>query len=127
MAAADAVLCASGTVTLEATLLKRPMVVAYRLSRLTWFLVATLGWVRVRHVALPNLLADRPFVPEFLQNDARPESLGPALLKLLNGQEQDASDWHDACVKIHHQLRQDASASAASNVLSLIESAVGGR
>jgi lipid-A-disaccharide synthase len=119
MAAADAVLCASGTATLEATLLKRPTVVVYRLSRLTWFLVATLGWVRVRHVALPNLLAERPFVPEFLQDDARPERIGPAVLQALDSAGS-PGDWYDACAEIHRRLRRDASAGAATAILKLI-------
>ncbi len=119
IAAADAVLCASGTATLEATLIKRPMVVVYRLAALTWFLVATLGWVRVRHVALPNLLAPQPFVPELLQNAARPERIGAALLAALDNR-SGAGDWYDACVTIHRELRRDASATAAATILDLI-------
>jgi len=120
LAAADVTLCASGTATLEATLLKRPMVVAYRVSGLTWFLVATLRWVRVRHVALPNLLADKPFVPEFLQDEARPDLLGPAVLAALDGSHHGHGEWYQSCLKIHRQLRRGASARAASTVLSLI-------
>ena len=123
LGAADAALCASGTATLEAMLLKRPMVVAYRLSGFTWFLVATLGWVNVRHVALPNLLTDEPFVPEFLQDQARADRLGPALLDALKVS-GDSGDWYDACLEIHHTLRRDASVRAAAAVLSLIDNPV---
>ncbi|CAN0604431.1 unnamed protein product, partial [Ectocarpus sp. 12 AP-2014] len=72
MAAADVVLLASGTATLEAMLLKKPMVVGYRLSNFSYALVSRL--VKVPHVALPNLLAGKPLVPELLQDDATPET-----------------------------------------------------
>jgi lipid-A-disaccharide synthase len=82
MAAADVILCASGTATLEAMLVNRPMVVAYRLAPLTFALAKRM--VKVRWVSLPNLLADAPLVPEFLQDAAQPDSLGAALLHWLD-------------------------------------------
>lgn len=81
MTAADAVLLASGTATLEAMLLARPMVVAYRLSPLTYAIARRL--VRAPHVAIPNLLAGRRLVPEFIQHAATPAALGAALAELL--------------------------------------------
>ena len=81
MAAADAVLLASGTATLEAMLLARPMVVAYRLAPLTYAIARRL--VRTPHVAIPNLLADRTVVPEFIQHAATPAALGAAIAALL--------------------------------------------
>jgi lipid-A-disaccharide synthase len=81
MTAADAVLLASGTATLEAMLLARPMVVAYRLAPLTYAIARRL--VRAPHVAIPNLLAGRRLVPEFIQHAATPEALGAALAELL--------------------------------------------
>lgn len=81
MTAADAVLVASGTATLEAALLKRPMVITYRVPRLTAWMMrrqAYLPWV-----GLPNILANREVVPEFLQENATPEKLAQALLELL--------------------------------------------
>ncbi len=81
MAAADAVLLASGTATLEAMLLQRPMVVAYRLAPLTYAIARHL--VRTPHVAIPNLLAGRAVVPEFIQHAATPAALGAAIAHLL--------------------------------------------
>ncbi len=81
MAAADAVLLASGTATLEAMLLERPMVVAYRLAPLTYAIARRL--VHTPHVAIPNLLAGRAVVPEFIQHAATPAALGAAIADLL--------------------------------------------
>jgi lipid-A-disaccharide synthase len=81
MAAADAVLLASGTATLEAMLLARPMVVAYRLAPLTYAIARRL--VHTPYVAIPNLLAGRRLVPEFIQHAATPPALGAALAELL--------------------------------------------
>lgn len=83
MAAADVVLLASGTATLEAMLLDRPMVVAYRLSPVTWGVLRGLDMVKVKNVALPNLLAGETVVPELLQDRAVPAALGPAVHELL--------------------------------------------
>src|SRR5690606_6975111 len=84
MAAANAVLLASGTATLEATLLKRPMVVTYRMAPLSWALVKRL--VKTPFAALPNILAGRALVPELIQDDATPEAMVAALEPLLAGQ-----------------------------------------
>jgi len=84
MRAADAVLLASGTATLECLLLGRPMVVAYRGSALTAFLMLRMGLLKSRYVSLPNLLCAEPVVPELLQDEARPERLGAELARLLD-------------------------------------------
>ena len=114
MAASDAVLLASGTATLEALLLKRPMVVAYRLARLTYWLARWL--VHLPYFSLPNLLAGRALVPEFLQDEATPEALGAAVLKSL-----DDTVTRQALITafndLHKQLRRDADHSAAAAVL----------
>ncbi|WP_028007665.1 lipid-A-disaccharide synthase [Solimonas flava] len=83
MQAADAVLIASGTATLECLLLGRPMVVSYRGSPLTAWLLLKAGLLKTRYVSLPNLLADEAPVPELLQDDATPERLAAAVIELL--------------------------------------------
>jgi lipid-A-disaccharide synthase len=83
MAAADAVLLASGTATLECLLSGRPMVVAYRGSALTAFIMLQLGLLKTRHVSLPNLLCSEAVVPELLQDAAQPQRLAAELLPLL--------------------------------------------
>ncbi|HXR00181.1 MAG TPA: lipid-A-disaccharide synthase [Pseudomonas sp.] len=114
LAACDAVLIASGTATLEALLYKRPMVVAYRLAPLTYWILKRM--VKSPYVSLPNLLAQRLLVPELLQDAATAQALADTLLPLLdNGAEQTAG--FDA---IHRTLRRDASNQAADAVLSLI-------
>jgi len=83
MTASDAVLLASGTATLEAALLRRPMVVAYRMGALSWLLLRQL--VKIPYAALPNILAGRALVPELLQGGATPEAMAEALQPLLSG------------------------------------------
>jgi lipid-A-disaccharide synthase len=122
MAAADVVLTASGTASLEALLTKRPMVVAYKMVPLTYWLVRRLGVAKLPHFSLPNLLAGRALVPEFVQGQVRPEVLGPAVLGALDGTGL-APGWYDAFADIHRQLRCDASASAAREVLALVREA----
>jgi lipid-A-disaccharide synthase len=81
MAAADVVLVASGTATLEAALLRRPMVVAYRMPRISWWLMNSRR--KVPYVSLPNILAGESLVPEFLQDAATPVNLANAVIDLL--------------------------------------------
>jgi lipid-A-disaccharide synthase len=119
MAAADVVLTASGTASLEALLTKRPMVVAYKMVPLTYWLLRRLGVSKLPHFSLPNLLAGRSLVPEFVQDQVRPDVLGPALLGALDGTGLKPG-WYDAFTDIHRQLRCDASASAAREVLALV-------
>lgn len=82
MTAADIVLLASGTATLEAMLLKKPMVVAYKMSRLSYWMAKLL--IKVDYIALPNLLAKKLLVPEFIQKKANVENLSQALFYYLN-------------------------------------------
>ncbi len=117
LAAADAVLVASGTATLEAALVKRPMVVAYRLAPLTAWLMRSLKLMKADFIAQPNLLAGRQVVPEYLQEDVRPDVLGPALLAQL--QRPDHAELIATFTAIHATLRCDASARAADAILEL--------
>jgi len=118
MAASDVVLLASGTATLEAMLLKKPMVVGYRLSNFSYALVSRL--VKVPYVALPNLLAKQPLVPELLQDNATPEALGAAVLDLLENQ-QERERLVEVFTEIHHTLKQNADDKAAEAISNLLE------
>lgn len=117
MQASDAILMASGTVTLEAMLLKKPMVVAYKMASLTYRILSRL--VKSPYISLPNLLAGEKLVPEVLQNDVRPEILGPLVEKALQDSEQHGpmtQRFH----QLHLELRQDADQRAAEAVLQLV-------
>ncbi|MCP4040500.1 MAG: lipid-A-disaccharide synthase [Gammaproteobacteria bacterium] len=117
MAAADVVLLASGTAALEALLLKRPMVVTYRLHRLTAAIIRP--FMATKRYSLPNLLAGRDLVPELVQEDATPEKMGAAVLSYL---EQPAL-VEELCAearRLHEQLRRNANERATDAVLGLI-------
>lgn len=120
MAASDVVLLASGTATLEALLVKRPMVVAYRLGALTSFMLKHLKLFKAPFFAQPNLLAGRQVVPEFFNEDVRAEVLGPAVLEQLERADRD--ELVQTFASIHETLRQDASARAADAIVKLMRS-----
>lgn len=115
LAACDAVLIASGTATLEAMLYKRPMVVAYRLAPLTYWILKRM--VKSPYVSLPNLLAQRLLVPELLQDAATSEALAQTLAPLV----KDGTQQTDSFDQIHRTLRRDASNQAADAVLALLK------
>ncbi|HEX5802067.1 MAG TPA: lipid-A-disaccharide synthase [Azospira sp.] len=117
MTAADGVLVASGTATLEAALLKRPMVIAYKLAPFSHFLMKRMGYLP--YVGLPNILAGRFVVPEFIQHEATPEKLAAALLAQYadkDGQAAIVAEFE----RIHHELRQNTAERAAEAVLSCL-------
>lgn len=114
MAAADVVLLASGTATLEAMLLKRPMVVAYRVNALTWAIMRRL--VKTPFVSLPNLIAGERLVPELLQDAATPENLEQAAAHFLDDPGS-AAALRERFAAMHVGLRRDAAAHAAQAVL----------
>jgi lipid-A-disaccharide synthase len=118
MTASDAVLLASGTATLECALVKRPMVVAYRMAPLTSWLLREFGLVKTRFFSQPNLLAGRRLVPEFFQGEVRPEVLGPAALGELERSDRD--ELIAEFRRIHAELRRNASARAAEAILRLL-------
>lgn len=120
MAAADVVLLASGTAALEGALLGRPMVAAYRLAALTYFLLRTFRMIKVTHFTLPNLLSPAPLVPEFMQADATPEQMGAELLDLLQNSDR-RTEIERKFAKLHGELAQDANQRAANAVLGLIK------
>ena len=119
LAAADVVLVASGTATLETLLTQRPMVVAYRLGAVTAFLLRTLGLVKVRHFSQPNLLAGEGVVPEFIQEQVTPENLARAVSAWLD----DPAGVATLAARfeaIHRELRQDGARAAADVILELV-------
>ena len=119
MAASDAVLLASGTATLEATLLKRPMVVAYRMGALSWQLVRRL--VKTPYAALPNILSGGALVPELLQGAATPEALAAAMQPLLTDS-RTVEDQKQGFDRIHAGLQQGFAEGAATALVRLLES-----
>jgi lipid-A-disaccharide synthase len=119
LAAADAALVASGTATLETLLSGRPMVVAYRVSAVTAFVLRTLGLVKVRYFSQPNLLAGRALVPEFFQEQVNGAALGEALLGQL-GEPERMRELQEEFAAIHHRLRLGGAARAAQAILTLL-------
>jgi lipid-A-disaccharide synthase len=117
MTAADGVLLASGTATLEAALLKRTMVVTYRLSPATYR--AVLRRHSLPYVALPNILAGRFVVPELLQDDATPENLAQALLNQI-GDKVVRERQERIFLEMHHALRQDTGARLVEALLPML-------
>jgi lipid-A-disaccharide synthase len=117
MAAANIILLASGTATLEAMLLKRPMVVAYRVAPLTYQIMRRL--VTTKYIALPNILANRMLVPEFIQYAATPERLSGAVLSQLSDNGTIQATFNEF-QKFHDVLRRNASQQAAKAALALV-------
>ncbi|QDP01726.1 lipid-A-disaccharide synthase [Thalassotalea sp. PS06] len=111
MAASDCLLTASGTVTLEGALVKRPMVVAYKFQQLTYWIGRQL--VKLKWFSLPNLLANKALLPELLQSEVTPENLAKEVEPLLY---HDQQALIDEFTQIHQTLKQDASARAADAV-----------
>lgn len=114
--AADAVLLASGTATLETLLLGRPMVVAYRTSPVTAWLLLKAGLLKTRYVSLPNLLATEPTVPERLQDACTPQQLRDDLLPLLVDPAARRRQL-DRFADVRAQLALDAGQRAADAIL----------
>jgi len=122
MAAADMVIAASGTATLEAALLKRPMVIAYKMPRLSWWMMK--GRRYQPWVGLPNILAGEFIVPEFLQEDATPENLAQAALNLLNDHTVRAR-LEARFAAMLDELRQNTAQKLAAAVLPMLAQARG--
>jgi lipid-A-disaccharide synthase len=120
--AANAVLVASGTASLEAALCKRPMVVVYRLGALSAWVIRRLNLVKSKFFAQPNLLADRRVVGEYFQEQIDPASLGAELLAWLDDPGRRAQ-LESEFVGLHVNLKRDASARAAQAILELLRRA----
>ncbi len=119
MVAADVILLASGTATLEAMLAKRPMVVGYRIAPLTYTIVKGLGMLKVDRYALPNVLAGEDLAPELMQDDCTAENIATAVARWFR--DPFAVEALQARYRqLHLELRRDASACAADAVAELL-------
>lgn len=119
LAACDVCLVASGTATLEATLFKRPMVIAYRMQSLSWRLLAPKRlqpWV-----GLPNILCEDFVVPEFLQDAATPEALARATLDWMSGPDR-VDRLHTTFAALHASLQRDTANLATDAIQNVISS-----
>ena len=117
MSAADVVVMASGTTTLEALLLKRPMIIAYKVAGLSWAILSRI--VKTPFVGLPNLLAGKKLVPELLQAQATPQNLADATMSYFEHPEETQA-LRDTFYQMHETLRRDASERAAEAISELI-------
>jgi lipid-A-disaccharide synthase len=117
MEAANIIMLASGTATLEAMLLSKPMIVAYRLSFITYIIVKLLA--KIPYASLPNILAGKRLVPECLQSECTPEIISSELNKLLNSNEHMEQMKNDFSA-LSKQLRKGADSQAANAILELI-------
>lgn len=115
--AADGVLVASGTATLEVALFKKPMVIAYRMMRASWEILRHMGYQP--WVGLPNILEREFVVPELLQDAATPAAMADALWKQLQDPAQCAR-LHERFMRMHESLRRDTARESAQAVLQLI-------
>jgi len=120
MIAADGVLVASGTATLEAALLKRPMVITYRLNALSLWMMKRKGYLP--YYGLPNILCGRFVVPELIQEDATPENLAQALLNLVNDKKA-VAELEQTFLELHRTLRQNTAQKAAAAILPYLPNA----
>lgn len=118
MAASDVVVMASGTTTLEAMLLKRPMVIAYKVAAFSYWLFSKL--VKVKYIGLPNLLIGKGVVPEFIQHNAQPQAIAEATLEYLNDKSKE-QELKAIFTDQHIQLKQKANEQAAKAIFSLIK------
>lgn len=119
MIAADVVLLASGTAALEGLFAKRPLVVAYKVSTLTYWLVRTFGLLKTKLLSLPNALAGEMLVPEVLQDDCTPQRLASEVRRWIDNPALVAA-LQPRFLAIHQSLRCDASSHAAAVVAELI-------
>jgi lipid-A-disaccharide synthase len=120
IAAADAVICASGTATLETMLVNRPLVMTYRISTASFQLLKQLRLIRPQSFSLPNILAGETLIPELIQSDATGEKLAAAIMAWLDDEESRQKLQH-RFLELHEQLQCNASETAAAAIGSLLE------
>ena len=117
IAAADAVLVASGTASLEVALFKKPMVIAYKMMEASWQILKHMGYQP--WVGLPNILEKEFVVPEFLQSAATPEAMADAIWQQLNDDNMQ-KNLKDRFTAMHHSLLRDTANISAQAVLDVI-------
>jgi lipid-A-disaccharide synthase len=117
IAAADAVLAASGTATLEVALFKKPMVIAYKVVQAEWLLIRNMGYLP--WIGLPNILAREFVVPEFLQHAATPQALADAVWFQLTD-EANRTRLRQRFLDMHHSLLRNSAEASARAVLDVI-------
>lgn len=117
IAAADAVLVASGTATLEVALFKKPMVIGYRMMRASWEILRHMGYQP--WIGLPNILAREFLVPELLQDAATPQALADAVWRQLTDDAQ-RHNLEQRFTEMHHSLRRDTARESADAVLRVL-------
>jgi lipid-A-disaccharide synthase len=120
IAAANAVLVASGTASLEVALFKKPMVIAYKMMEASWQILKHMGYQP--WIGLPNIFAEEFLVPEFLQSAATPEAMANALWQQLNDLPLQAR-LKQRFVDMHHSLLRDTASISAQAVLNVIAAA----
>ena len=119
MIASDVVLLTSGTATLEAMLCKRPMVVAYKNSKLTIFIIRLFNLIKIKTFSLPNILSGKVLVAELIQEKCTAENVAVALQEILS-ENYDQASLQNQFLDIHVQLKQYAAQQAAQAVLELV-------
>ncbi len=117
MEAADFVVVASGTATLEAALLKKPMIITYRMPIISWWLLKAMRYIP--YVGLPNVLANKYIVPELLQKNATPEKLNETMVAMLEDK-KGLKDIKETFTDIHRTLKQNSAKKSAEVVLSYL-------
>jgi lipid-A-disaccharide synthase len=119
MVASDVVMLASGTAALESALLCKPTVAAYRVAALTYSILYWFKLIAVPHFTLPNLLTEKPVVPEFIQGDATPDAIADEVIAMLNDPER-CADIRATFAKLKSELALDANERAADALFSLV-------
>ena len=117
LAASNVALVASGTVTMEGVFTKTPLVVAYKIAPLSYAVMKRL--VKVRHIAMPNVLAGAEMVPEFLQGAMTDSALATAIFGWIESETR-VRNYESQCAEMHRSLRRDAATQAATEVLGLV-------
>ena len=106
LSCSDISILASGTASLEAALFKKPMIIIYRMSWLSWFLLKRMHLIS--YIGLPNILLDRFAVPELIQNNVQPNNIAYKVLELLSDKKY-LKELKNDFTKLHKELKRDTS------------------